>query len=83
MEESHSYNDQAKNLRRRMKGDTNSVLQEADKEQTTDVISNLPSRSEVHRTKQTKVKWKIKYPFIRLLVFLFVVLILLLPLYFL
>ncbi|GGC99822.1 hypothetical protein GCM10011389_03880 [Pontibacillus salipaludis] len=59
------------------------MLQEVSQERSSGLIYNLPSRSEVHRGKSTKVKWKIKYPFIRLLVFLFVGLIVLLPLYFL
>ncbi|QSS98500.1 hypothetical protein IMZ31_10275 [Pontibacillus sp. ALD_SL1] len=83
MEEPYSNNDQAKDLRRRMQDDERSLLKEPNQGELGELISSLPSRSEVHKGKQTKMKWKIKYPFIRLLVFLFVVLILLLPLYYL
>lgn len=36
--------------------------------------SNLPSRSDVHRNKNNKTKWKIKYPVIRILVLFFTLL---------
>ncbi|KGP93303.1 hypothetical protein N780_12710 [Pontibacillus chungwhensis BH030062] len=83
MEEPFRNNDQAKNLRQRMQDEERGLLQEPDPQELGEAISSLPSRNEVHKSKQTRMKWKIKYPFIRLLVFLFVVFILLIPLYYL
>ncbi|GGJ59977.1 peptidase M23 [Anoxybacillus voinovskiensis] len=58
--------DQAEQLRKQMEGKT-----EENKEP--DVLS-LPPRSEVHKTKEKKTKWKIKYPLVRLLLLFFILL---------
>ncbi|WP_138416903.1 hypothetical protein [Aquibacillus sediminis] len=44
-------------------------------------ILNLPPRSQVHEDKKTKVKWKISYPLVRLLLILFILIVMLLLTY--
>jgi len=58
--------DQAEQLRKQIEGQN---------KQEPDVLS-LPPRSEVHKAKETKtkMKWKIKYPLIRLLALFFILL---------
>lgn len=43
--------------------------------------SSLPPRSTVHKKEKSKVKWKIKYPLIRLLTIIFILLVILIPSY--
>ncbi|ANB61833.1 LysM peptidoglycan-binding domain-containing protein [Anoxybacteroides amylolyticum] len=54
--------DQAEQLRKQM-----------EEKKEPDVLS-LPPRSEVHKSKEKKTKWKIKYPLVRLLLLFFILL---------
>ncbi|RDI42957.1 LysM peptidoglycan-binding domain-containing protein [Falsibacillus pallidus] len=63
------YRDQAARLRQK--------LDKVEHEETTTTVSTskksqLPPRSEHHRQKKTKTKWKLKFPLIRLLLLSFV-----------
>ena len=60
---------QAKRLRKRM--EKNHLSKEA--------VQSLPPRSEVHKEKTTKMKWRLKYPVVRLLVVVFLILVLVIP----
>lgn len=42
--------------------------------ETTETIDHLPPREQLHRRKKKKIKWKLKYPLIRLLVLFFILL---------
>jgi LysM repeat protein len=64
MNSENPYRDQAERLRKRI---------EKMNESTND-DSSLPPRSDLHRLKKKKTKWKIKYPIIRLLVLFFILL---------
>lgn len=64
MNSEEPYRDQAERLRERI---------EKISESTND-DSNLPPRSALHRLKKKKIKWKLKYPLIRMLVLFFILL---------
>jgi LysM repeat protein len=64
MNKEEPYRDQAERLRQKVentKYDSN-------------IKEKLPSRSDIHRNKKNKTKWKLKYPVIRLLVLFFTLL---------
>ena len=58
------YRDQAERLRRRIEKIT----------EKTEPGDQMPPRGQLHRQRSKKTKWKIKYPVIRLLVLLFILL---------
>lgn len=58
------YKDQAERLRKRIE-----KINEVTKDENL-----LPPRSDLHRVKKKKTKWKLKYPIIRLLVLFFILL---------
>jgi hypothetical protein len=58
------YRDQAERLRRRIEKIN----------ENTDSGDKMPPRGQLHRQKPKKTKWKLKYPVIRLLVLLFILL---------
>jgi LysM repeat protein len=58
------YRDQAERLRRKIEKVKDG----------TEVENRLPSRSDVHRDKNNKTKWKLKFPIIRLLALFFILL---------
>ncbi|MDQ0197464.1 LysM peptidoglycan-binding domain-containing protein [Neobacillus ginsengisoli] len=64
MNKEEPYRDQAERLRQRI---------EKINEKTEDG-KRLPPRGQLHRQKQPKIKWKLKYPIIRLLVLIFILL---------
>ncbi|MBY0122555.1 LysM peptidoglycan-binding domain-containing protein [Bacillus sp. S/N-304-OC-R1] len=61
------YRDQAERLRKK-------VDRKWEAEQFTNGKEELPPRSRLHREKRKKNKWKVKYPVIRLLALLFILL---------
>jgi LysM repeat protein len=65
MEEPHR--DQAERLRKRM-------ARPESESRASSLPGQLPPRSEVHKRKRKKTKWKLKYPVIRLLVLFFILL---------
>lgn len=65
MEEPHR--DQAERLRKRM-------ARPESESRSSSLSGQLPPRSEVHKRKRKKTKWKLKYPVIRLLVLFFILL---------
>lgn len=68
MNKEHPYRDQAEELRQTIKHTTFEEGSPIDREE-------LPPRSRVHHQKKnTKNKWKLKYPIIRLLVLFFILL---------
>ncbi|MCD5323027.1 MULTISPECIES: LysM peptidoglycan-binding domain-containing protein [Pontibacillus] len=81
MEDSFRHNDQAKALRNRM--DIERTGFDKGQLEETSLSDTLPSRSEVHKGKAKRTKWRMRYPLIRLLVVLFIIMLLLLPLYYL
>lgn len=64
MNKEEPYRDQAERLKRRIEK-INENVEENDK---------LPPRDRVHRQKKKKIKWKIKYPVMRLLILFFILL---------
>ncbi|MYL32710.1 hypothetical protein GLW08_17355 [Pontibacillus yanchengensis] len=71
-----TYEDQARGLRQLTKE------QQTDEEEFKDIdVLNLPPRSSVHNEKPSKTKWRIRYPVIRLLVVLIMLLVLFIPIY--
>ncbi|MEH7107377.1 LysM peptidoglycan-binding domain-containing protein [Bacillus sp. JJ1764] len=65
MNKEDQYRDQAESLRQKVKeinGNTNHTVENMDP---------LPPREQLHRNKKKKMKWKVKYPVIRLLVLFF------------
>jgi cytoskeletal protein RodZ len=58
------YRDQAERLRKRIEKINESTNED----------SSLPPRSDLHRLKKKKTKWKLKYPIIRILVLVFILL---------
>lgn len=72
--------DQAEKLRKRM--EKNHLILE-EKEGSVTNASKLPPRSEVHRNKDDKkIKIRIRYPIVRLLVLIFIVLVTIIPGYY-
>ncbi|WP_442594607.1 LysM peptidoglycan-binding domain-containing protein [Neobacillus sp. D3-1R] len=64
MNKEEPFRDQAERLRQK--------IERVNKNSETKI--NLPSRSDVHRNKKNKTKWKVKYPVIRILVLFFTLL---------
>jgi cytoskeletal protein RodZ len=64
MNKEEPYRDQAERLRRRIEKINENV----------DVNDKLPPREQVHRQKKKKLKWKIKYPLMRSLILIFILL---------
>lgn len=64
MNKEEPFRDQAERLRQKI----NKVNKDSE------LKANLPSRSDVHRNKKNKTKWKVKYPVIRILVLFFTLL---------
>ncbi|MFD2445891.1 LysM peptidoglycan-binding domain-containing protein [Bacillus sp. CGMCC 1.16607] len=64
MNKEEPYRDQAERLRQKI---------EKTKSES-EAIKELPTRSDLHRHKKKKTKWKLKYPVIRLLVLFFILL---------
>lgn len=67
-----SDQDQADNLRRRMSDNGLSSEEETD-------TFKLPPRSNIHQQNNKKIKFRIKYPLIRLMVAIFILLVVLIP----
>ncbi|PLR99780.1 LysM peptidoglycan-binding domain-containing protein [Bacillus sp. T33-2] len=65
MSKEDPYRDQAERLRKKIDRNREHAPVKADK---------LPPRSELHRQKQSKNKWKLKYPVLRMLVLFFILL---------
>ncbi|MBS4191070.1 LysM peptidoglycan-binding domain-containing protein [Bacillus sp. FJAT-49705] len=61
------YRDQAERLRKK-------VYRNLEPEDMTTEKASLPPRSRLHREKRQKSKWKVKYPVIRLLALMFILL---------
>ncbi|QED48466.1 LysM peptidoglycan-binding domain-containing protein [Cytobacillus dafuensis] len=61
------YRDQAERLRKK-------VYRNMEPEDMTAEKASLPPRSRLHREKRQKSKWKVKYPIIRLLALMFILL---------
>lgn len=64
MNNEEPYRDQAERLRQKIEKINEPIVE----------ASNLPPRSEMHRNKKKKTKFKLKYPLIRLLVLFFILL---------
>lgn len=64
MNKERPYRDQAERLRQKIEKMNEPIVKD----------SNLPPRSELHRNKKKRTKWKLKYPLIRLLVLFFILL---------
>lgn len=64
MNKEEPYRDQAERLKRRIEKTSEKV----------EDIDPLPPREQIHRQKKKKIKWKLKYPVIRLLVLFFILL---------
>ncbi|QHE52551.1 LysM peptidoglycan-binding domain-containing protein [Pontibacillus sp. HMF3514] len=85
---SEQFEDQAQVLRQRMHHTNEEGMAEKvddykyyeSNDEDLDVL-NLPPRSETHKDKKTGYKWKVRYPVIRLLIVLFIILTLLIPIY--
>ncbi len=85
---SEQFEDQAQVLRKRMHHTNEEGMeQKADDYEYAEAneedlnVLNLPPRSETHKDKKTGYKWKVRYPLIRLLIVLFIILVLLIPIY--
>ncbi|MDP4083913.1 MAG: LysM peptidoglycan-binding domain-containing protein [Bacillota bacterium] len=65
MSKEDPYRDQAERLRQRIEKINENPLDDT-------TSSSLPPRSDMHRYKKKKTKWKMKYPIIRILVLFFI-----------
>ncbi|WP_017728085.1 hypothetical protein [Halalkalibacterium ligniniphilum] len=60
--------DQAENLREQVQNRRSRSTNE-------EATEKLPSRIEVHRNRRNKMKWKLKFPLVRFLLLLFILLV--------
>ncbi|HHY71652.1 MAG TPA: LysM peptidoglycan-binding domain-containing protein [Bacillus bacterium] len=81
MPANHDFDDQAEGLRKRMENNQQ-IIEEKQNESTEIVVSELPSRSEVHSKKEKKkTKIRIRFPLIRLLALIFIIIVCLVATY--